>query len=102
MASSKEAFERFWTWKNSRTLLRLTLWEKGQAPTSFVGAVVLPEEEELRVAFLNHDERKPVVILFEDCSFRIGERFLMADRFGEEFFECGDTGRQWTPMNLDI
>jgi hypothetical protein len=99
MVSSSEAFDRFWMWKNTRTLLNVTLWEKGKAPVEFLGAVSFPDEDSLVVGFLNHDTRSPVPpIRFEDCTFRLGDKILFADRAGEEFFECEDTGKIWTPV----
>jgi hypothetical protein len=98
MASSTEAFDRFWTWKKSNTLLKVTVWEKGQEPITFIGSVVLPEEEALRVTFADHEERRPVILRFEDCSFRVGAKILFADRFGDEYFECEDTGEHWIPI----
>ena len=38
MASSKEAFSRFEMWKNSRTVLRLTVYERG-AEDHFTGSI---------------------------------------------------------------
>jgi hypothetical protein len=66
VTSSKEAFEKFWTWKKSRTLLKVTSAIKGELPETFTGSVVLPEEESLRVNFMDHDVRAPRQVILEN------------------------------------
>src|SRR5712692_10914516 len=101
MASSKDAFDKFWMWKKSRTLLRVTVLTKGEPPKVFIGAVTLPEEESLRVSFADHDTRSFCSVDFRDCSFMLGALSLLAEREGEEFFRCEDTGRRWEPVESD-
>ena len=99
MASSKDAFDRFWMWKKSRTLLKVTVWTKGEPTRVFESAaVVFPEEDLLQASFVDHETRERFTIRFEDSKFRLGEGILFADRLGEEFFECVDTGKSWIPV----
>ena len=103
MASSKEAFERLWMWKKSRTLLRVVLLTKGDLPEGFVGAVVRPREDLLTCGFANHGDRTFCEVDFSDCTFRVGARTLLAERGGAEFFKCEDTGERWrgtTPLDM--
>jgi len=103
MASSKDAFEKFWIWKKSRTLLKVKAVTKEEPlPKVFTGAVVLPEEEFLRVSFLSHDDRSPCTVDLRDCSFDVGERLLLAERAAGEFLKCEDTGKRWGKSDVDM
>jgi hypothetical protein len=95
MASTKEAFNKLWTWKESNTLLKVTVGTKGERPETFIGAVTFPDEDSLQVGFANHDTRSMRSVDFSGCLFIVGERVLLAQREDEEFFECEDTGRRW-------
>jgi hypothetical protein len=102
MDSSKDAFDKFWMWKKSRTLLRVTVLTNGEPPEVFTGAVILPEEEFLRVSFADHDTRALRVVDFSECSFRVGERVLLAERAEGESFRCEESGKRWGMSELDM
>jgi len=102
MASSKEAFDKLWTWKKSKTLLKVTVVTKGDLPETFVGAVTFPEEKFLRVGFADHSTRSPRIVDLGECSFMVGERVLLAEREGGEILTCEDTGRRWGKSELDM
>lgn len=98
MASSAEAFDKFGIWKNRRTLLRLTVTEKGELPEKFLGSVTFVEYESLRVSFMNHDRRIPQLADFSDCTFDLGASIILVARDDGELFRCEDTGRCWEPV----
>jgi hypothetical protein len=100
MASSTEALDRFLIWKNRRTLLKVTVTEKGELPEKFLGSVTWVEYESLRVSFMNHEERLPRLVEFSDCTFDVGAQVLLATRKDGEVFRCEDTGRIWTPIKI--
>jgi len=50
MASSREAFSKFEMWKNSRTVLRLTVYERG-AEDHFTGSIYHVDFDEETVDF---------------------------------------------------
>lgn len=80
MASSREAFDKFWTWKNSSTVLKLTVLTNGGKPEILVGEIASIDEELSLVAFAITRERSFRVIDFSDASFSIGKRLLEAER----------------------
>jgi hypothetical protein len=102
MASSKDVFDKFWRWKKSRTLLKLTVLTQKEPPETFIGAVILPEEDFLRVSFVDHDTRALRTVDFSECLFSVGKRSLLAERGEGESFKCEDTGRRWVSSKLDM
>jgi hypothetical protein len=101
VTSSKEAFEKFSIWKHCKTLLKVTSAENGKPPITFIGAVVLLEEEILQVGFMNHDLRLPIGVDFTNCLFTVGVRVLLAERDDGDFFKCEDTGRRWGKIDIE-
>ena len=80
MASSKEAFARFWTWKNSHTVLRLTVLTKGGTPEKLIGEISSIDEDSLLVGFAVRRTRDFRTICFADASFGLEDRALSAER----------------------
>ncbi len=56
MASSEEAFSRFEMWKNSRTVLKLTVYERG-AEDHFIGSIDHVDFDEEIVCFVEDATR---------------------------------------------
>ena len=80
MASSKEAFEKFVRWKNSRTVLKFTFVTKGGMPETLVGQIMGTEEDSFLVFFGVRETRELRLIDFGDATFRIGKLLLEAER----------------------
>jgi hypothetical protein len=62
MASSKEAFFKLGRWKNSRTVLRLTVFMNGGAPEIRQGVLTSVDEDEVLVAFVDDSTRELVLL----------------------------------------
>ena len=56
MASSIEAFSKFEMWKNSRTVLRLTVYDRG-AEDHFIGSIDHVDFDEEVVGFVKDAKR---------------------------------------------
>jgi electron transfer flavoprotein alpha/beta subunit len=93
MASSKEAFEKFRMWKNSRTVLKLTVLTNGGTPDIFMGRVAAVDEDSWQVSFAVSKDRSYRVITFVGASFLLGGRRLEAERSEEgNFLMCEEIG----------
>lgn len=87
MASSREAFDKFLMWKNSRTVLKLTvLTNDGNPPTKLRVEVVSVIEDELGVGFLTTG-REAFALDFSGASFEIGKLVLKAEKTSGEVFK---------------
>jgi hypothetical protein len=81
MASSSEAFEKFETWKNSKTSLKVTIIVGGTTEDVLMGRIFHVEPETSQVGLSN-----PLVMHsfvgfdVEDSSFSIEESRLVATR----------------------
>jgi hypothetical protein len=80
MASSEEAFARFWMWKKSHTVLNLTVVTKGGIPEKLIGEISAIDEDASLVSFLVAGTRDFCRILFADASFGLEARALSAER----------------------
>jgi hypothetical protein len=80
MASSEEAFARFWRWKKAHTVLKLTVLTKGGMPEKLIGAIVAIDDEALVVGFVVHKTHEFPRISFADASFGLEVRALSAER----------------------
>jgi hypothetical protein len=80
MASSEEAFDRFWRWKKASTVLKLTVLTKGGTPERFIGEIFAIDDEALVVGFLASNTRDFRQICFADASFGLEDRALSAER----------------------
>lgn len=73
MASSGEAFDRFFKWKDSRNVLTLTVYTNG-ASECLTAQVSDVDESHLMVGFVDLTSRKPIGLDFAgDASFRVDE-----------------------------
>lgn len=70
MASSSEAFEKFWTWRKSRIWLKVTVIERGQPEDVF----------SLRVSGLDDDSS------LVGLAGKVPHSFVQFDVTGAEFF----------------
>jgi hypothetical protein len=89
MASSSEAFERFEIWKNSRTVLKLTVYDRG-AEDHFTGSIYHLDPEAEIVGFVDWPSRMSVPPLdLRESSFLVEPfRVVVSDpHFGEVIFE---------------
>jgi len=89
MASSKEAFSKFEMWKNSRTVLRLTVYERG-AEDHFTGSIYHVDFGEETVGFVETATRSflPPLDLRESRFTVEPLRVEVSDpRFGKVIFE---------------
>ena len=84
MASSRDAFRRFNKWKNSRTVLNLTVVTNG-AEDRLQGAIFSVEGRRRAVGFVDDASRNHVVLdLSGDVTFLVDDRSVEAvnERFG--------------------
>ena len=89
MASSREAFSKFEMWKNSRTVLRLTVYDRG-AEDHFTGSIYHVDFDEEIVGFEETATRMALPALdLRESDFTIEPRKVVASdpRFGEVIFE---------------
>lgn len=89
MASSKDAFEKFEIWKNSRTVLKLTVYDRG-AEDHFTGSIYHVDFEEEIVGFVDWPSRTYVPPLdLRESTFLVEPfRVEVSDpRFGKVIFE---------------
>jgi hypothetical protein len=88
MASSREAFSKFSRWKNSRTLLRLTVYERG-TEDHFTGSIYHVDEVEMVVGFGDDLTHSHIPLDFRGASFEVERRRLMVtdERIGTVVFE---------------
>jgi hypothetical protein len=89
MASSREAFLRFEMWKKSRTVLRLTVYDRG-AEDHFTGSIYHVDPEEEIVGFVETATRFSVPPLdLSESTFKVEPlRIEVTDlRFGWVIFE---------------
>jgi hypothetical protein len=88
MASSREAFLKFSMWKNSKTLLRLTVYERG-TEDHFTGSIYHVDELEFVVGFSDDLTHSHIPLDFRRASFEIERRRLVAvdERVGKVIFE---------------
>lgn len=85
-------------WTKRRTLLNVTVTEKGECPERFRGSVIYVEYESLSVSLMKHDRRVPLVVDFSECVFELGARTLLATRKDGEIFSFEDTENYWAPL----
>jgi hypothetical protein len=89
MDSSKEAFSKFEMWKNSRTVLRLTVYDRG-ALDHFTGSIYHVDFDEEQVCFVETATRSYLPVLELRESFFTIEPFRVEvsdPRFGKVIFE---------------
>jgi hypothetical protein len=89
MASSKEAFSKFEMWKNSRTVLKLTVYERG-AEDHFTGSIYHVDFDDEIVGFVETATRLSLPPLDLRDSFFAVELFRVEvtdPRFGKVIFE---------------
>jgi hypothetical protein len=89
MASSKEAFSRFEMWKNSRTVLRLTVYDRG-AVDHFTGSIYHVDFDGEFIGFVVTATRSYLPTLDLRESFFTVEPFKVEvtdPRFGKVIFE---------------
>ena len=89
MASSKEPFLRFEMWKNSRTVLRLTVYERG-AEDHFTGSIDQVDFDEEVVGFMEDATRTflpPLDLRESDFAVEPRRVEVTDPRFGKVIFE---------------
>jgi hypothetical protein len=89
MASSKEAFSKFEMWKNSRTVLRLTVYDRG-AKDHFIGSIYHADFAGEAVGFVETATRSFLPLLdLRESSFVVEPlKVEVTDlRFGKVIFE---------------
>jgi hypothetical protein len=100
MASSSEAFEKFETWKYSKTPLKVTLIVEGRSTEVLMGRIFGTDPEASQVGLSN-----PLVMHssanfdVEDCEFSIEESRLVATRNESDwiiFEELEELSPIWT------
>jgi len=79
MASSKVAFDKFRMWKKSRTVLRLTVYERG-TEDHFTGSIYHVDEEGGTVGLADEATRDMPVFDLREASFEVTARSLEAVR----------------------
>jgi hypothetical protein len=84
MASSKEAFAKFGTWKKLRTVLKLTILTKGGMPNIFRGEISWFDAERKVVTFVESASRGILPVDLSGASFRVGKRMVEARRGKED------------------
>ena len=85
MASSELAFDKFSKWKNSKTVLKLTVVTNGGSPVIDVGWLAGVYDDSCEVAFVTgkmHDFRP---IDFKDVSFVVSDKRVEATFGGDNF-----------------
>jgi len=100
MASSSEAFDKFETWKNSKTPLRVTLIVGGKTGDVLVGTIIATDSEASHVGISN----RLVMHSFagfdvEDAEFSIEDSRLVATRNESDwiiFEEVAELSPIWT------
>jgi len=79
MASSRAiAFSRFATWKNSKTVLRVTVFTKGGVPDIWQGQVFSVDESRDLVGVTDDASRKFSRIDLSEASFSVEARSVIA------------------------
>jgi hypothetical protein len=89
MASSKEAFSRLAMWKKCKTVLRLTVYERG-AIDHFIGSIFHVDFDEEQVGFVETASRTFLPPLdLREADFTVDKyRVEVSDpRFGKVIFE---------------
>jgi len=77
MASSREAFVKFDKWKNSRTVLNLTvvnIVDDECSEDRFQGAIFFADEDKGIVAFVDDESRNHLQLDLSGASFTLGPR----------------------------
>ena len=69
MASSKVASEKLRMWKNSRTVLKLTMLTKGGIPEMFTGEIIAFDEEHYCFASCQEERRISSSSIFSEQSY---------------------------------
>jgi hypothetical protein len=82
IASSREAFFKLGMWKNSKTLLKLTVVMKDEEPKTVRGYIGASSVEVCVVGFFEKATRSLTELGFVDAAFRVGKRTVEV--------ECGD------------
>jgi hypothetical protein len=101
MASPKEAFSKFRMWKELRTVLKLTVLEKGELPETFIVDVASIYEDPFLVGFAIprlHSFLPPIDL--SDASFELGNRVLKAERPTGDLLRCEEVGHD--PVSATI
>jgi hypothetical protein len=101
MASSSDAFEKFETWRKSKTSLKVTLIVEGRTDEVLMGKIFFADSEASQIGFSN-----PLVMHsaacfdVEDVSFSIEESRLVATRNESDwivFEEVDELSPIWSP-----
>ncbi len=82
---SKEAFDRFGTWKKSRTVLKLTVLTKGGMPEIRRGRISSFDMELRLVALAVSATRDFATLDLNGANFRVGKRMVEVTRGEEDF-----------------
>jgi hypothetical protein len=80
MASAEDIFSRFWMWKKSHTVLRLTVLTKGGTPEKLIGEIAAIDEDAFLVSFVTRKKGDFRTIWLGDASFGLEDRVLSAER----------------------
>lgn len=83
MASSRVAFEKFEIWKNSRTVLNLTVWTNEGVPDNWHGRIISVEESRRLVGFVDDATRDSRLLDLTDASFVVKAKRVEASRLAE-------------------
>jgi hypothetical protein len=84
MASSEDAFRKFAMWKNSRTVLNLTVFTNFGMPDIWLGSITSVDEQQELVEFADDATRDLRTLDLRGASFAIAERSLEVTRASEE------------------
>jgi hypothetical protein len=94
MASSQEAFAKFYQWKNANTVLNVTVIEEGRVLENFVGRVAGIDAAESSVSFSRGKIHQFTPLMdFDAALFTIEERALSADRPDGYCVRCEEVER---------
>jgi hypothetical protein len=83
MASPNEAFRRFFSWKNSQTVLNLIEVTESGARNKRIGQIYHVDEQQSVVGFADAATREVVPLSFRDADFVVTDRSVEASRPGE-------------------
>ena len=75
----EQAFAKLALWRESETIVKLTVVEVGEAPQTFTTKITVVDERSRQISFVVGHKRSYRVIDLSDASFQVGDRVLAAE-----------------------
>jgi hypothetical protein len=84
MGVSKNMLDRLWRWKNRRTVLRLTLLTRAEAPKVVIGKITGIDDELMQVGFGARQKLDCLTLNLLGATFSLGKLVLEVTRSPED------------------